>query len=563
MSAEEQRVAPGDGRTGGPPAGASAGLAVNSATVTCWTMVSRVTGLVRTVAIAAVLGPTYLGNLFQAANLLPNMAYDVLAGTLFASLLVPPLVRHVNLDDAESTEALACRFLGVVTLAFGLVTVVVVALGPLILRALTVGVDDPRAVAGQLRVGWPLLAMLMPQVVLYGVAGTGSAVMNAHGRFALAAAAPAFENLGVIVTMLAMHAFFPSSTSLARLHGPALALLGVGTTGGVALHAAAQWYGARRVGVVLVPRAGWHDPEMRSLIARILPSLGYAALKAARVFVILVVANRVAGGVVAFQLALNFSYFATALTARPVALALLPALSRYHHEGKPERFRDELVRGAALTALFTVPAALSFVVLSVPLARAASVGAMANSAGTVLIAASLASLGPGIVGECGIVLGTHASYARDDARSPLWSMVVSAGLSLPLMLIAFLSSPGTAVLLVLGFALSAGNLAGTWALTRSLRAALPRGSARLFPALLRAFTGSALALVPSYVLVTSLARAFGGGPFANLLGLAAGTVTGGAIFLALQRVGNSPEVALLVDEWDYLRSRSRVPRAPS
>ena len=63
------------------------------------------------------------------------------------------------------------------------------------MRLLTLGVTDPATAAGQRRVGWLLLVMFAPQILLYVVAGTGAAVMNAHGRFALARPLPPWRAL--------------------------------------------------------------------------------------------------------------------------------------------------------------------------------------------------------------------------------------------------------------------------------------------------------------------------------------------------------------------------------
>ncbi|MGH3922931.1 MAG: lipid II flippase MurJ, partial [Pseudonocardiaceae bacterium] len=155
----------------------SGDVAKNSLAVAGWTVVSRITGFGRVVTIAAVLGPTYLGNTYQALNSVPNLTYSVLTGSLFATLLVPPLARHVDLKDRRATEQLAGGFLGIAVIVFTASAILAVVAGPLLLRALSLGVADPATAESQRRVGWPLLAMLMPQVVLYAIAGTGEAVM--------------------------------------------------------------------------------------------------------------------------------------------------------------------------------------------------------------------------------------------------------------------------------------------------------------------------------------------------------------------------------------------------
>jgi putative peptidoglycan lipid II flippase len=75
----------------------AASAAGDSMIVAAWTVLSRVTGLLRFAVVGAVLGPTFFGNTYQFTNSLPNLVYyGFLAGSLFPSLLVPALVRHID-----------------------------------------------------------------------------------------------------------------------------------------------------------------------------------------------------------------------------------------------------------------------------------------------------------------------------------------------------------------------------------------------------------------------------------------------------------------------------------
>lgn len=540
------------------PETATPGIARDSMTVAKWTIVSRVTGVGRVVAIAAVLGPTYLGNLFQATNLLPNLTYELLTGTLFATLLVPPLVRHIDRGDARATERLAGGFLGLAIIGFTVVAAVVVLAGPMVLRLFTAGVGSPEVARAQQQVGWLLLALFMPQVVFYSIAGTAGAVMTAHGRFALPAGAPAMENLGVILTLAVAGVLYGTGTELGAVASSQLWVLGVGSTAAVALHAAVLLAGAWRLGVRLVPRAGWRDPDVRRVVRLAVPSLGYAGLSGLRTFAILVVANRVPGGVVAFQMALNFFHLPVAVGARPVAVALLPQLSRFHHEGASQRFRDELVRGAALLAFMTVPAAFAYLFLAEPLARAVSYGAMASPAGVTLVAASLAALAVGVLGESAFVLATHAAYARGDARSPFTASLFRTGIALAGAVVGFFVHPGTVVLVVLGLAYSSGDLVGAGILGNRLRRVLADGTARLWPPIARAFVTSAAMAGPAY-LVARAAAGHDAGALAGLLALIGAIAVGLAVYVALQRAIRSPELRTLRQS---LRRASDAPVVP-
>lgn len=534
---------------GGVPETASpqAGLARDSASVAVWTLVSRVVGLLRVVTIAAVLGPTYFGNVFQATNLLPNLTYEFLTGALFTSLLVPSLVRHDDEGDTDGVARTAGGFLGVVLLGFSAVTIALMLAGPLIMRLLTAGVDDADAAADQQRVGLVLLLLLMPQVVLYGVAATGAAVQNARGRFALAAAAPAIESVGVIATMGLSAVIFGTGNRLADVGTGQLVLLGAGTTASVGLHAAVQWWGAKRVGVRLLPRAGWRDAEVRDVLRRVVPSLGYAGLNSLRVLAVLVVANRVPGGVVAFQLALNFFHLPVATFARPVATAMLPRLSRHHQAGASPAFRDELARAGSLAMFFVIPAALAYAVLAYPLARAAALGEMATPTGISMVALSTVALAVGVVGESAFVVSTYASYARRDASAPLRAMVVKCVVAAAGIAVAFAAVEGTAVLVVLGLSVSAGSLASAAVLGRHVRSGLPAGTTTAVPALVRAVGAAAVMAGPAYLVavhVPSLPWESLRAPFSLLLGSAVGLL----VYVAVQVLWRSPEVASLRTE---------------
>lgn len=104
----------------------SSGLARDSAVVAAWTLVSRATGLLRVMSVGAVLGPTFLANAYQSTQALPQVVYEVLTGSLFASLLVPPMVRAFDNRDPRGAARVAGGFLGVALAAFFVVGVAVV-----------------------------------------------------------------------------------------------------------------------------------------------------------------------------------------------------------------------------------------------------------------------------------------------------------------------------------------------------------------------------------------------------------------------------------------------------
>ncbi len=130
------------------------------------------------------------------------------------------------------------------------------------------------------------------------------------------------------------------------------------------------------------------------------------------------VADRVAGGVVAFQLAMNFFFLPVALGATPVALSLVPRLSRMTGPGQERLFRDTYVQGLVFAAFLVIPAATAYAVLAGPLASAIGFGGFGTGSAVHLITASLIGLAPGIIGQTFFLVTTFACYARGDAIHP-------------------------------------------------------------------------------------------------------------------------------------------------
>lgn len=527
-----------------PPGTAPADSPVlkNSMAGSVWTVATRSLGLCRTITIGAVLGATYLGNTFQAVNSLPNIVYyQLLAGSLFAALLVPALVQHIENGDPARSQALVEGFFGTFLLAAAALSAILVAAGPLVLRLITIGVPNHQVAQAQIHVGLLFLVMFVPQISLYLIAGTGAAVMNAHGRFALAAAAPALESLGIIAVLGISMVVFGPQANILDVSNAQIALLGLGTTAAVAVHATCQWLGARSTGTRIRPRWAWRDPEIRKMVRKALPTLAFTGLEALTLFAIIVGANRVRGGVVAFQLALNFFYLPTAIVTWPMARALLPQLVKRQSAGDAEGFQRDFVHTIAMATFVTVPIATAYMALSWPIARSIAFGQLRSA--VYLLAPSIAALSLAVVGETWFILATYACYARGDVRIPLQSMFVRVGITVTLMMVAMLAR-GPIVLVLLGLSLSFGSLAGAFRIGWKLRRVLPQFGSSLMKPVVRIASLSVVAIVPIAPLLVFLdhitkSRLLQTGE------LAAALVCFFGLYLALQTWIGAPEIESL------------------
>ena len=141
-----------------------ASLVTNSMTGSIWTLVSRMTVWHASLCWERCSAPTYLGNTDQGMNALPNLVYyQILAGSLFVSLLVPPLMRHIREGDQQRADTLVRGFFGGVLVLGVIAMAAIMVAAPLILHVFSLGVSDPHSAAEQRRVGLVLLLLFAPR----------------------------------------------------------------------------------------------------------------------------------------------------------------------------------------------------------------------------------------------------------------------------------------------------------------------------------------------------------------------------------------------------------------
>ncbi|WP_157647075.1 lipid II flippase MurJ [Actinomycetospora chiangmaiensis] len=418
-----------------------AGTARSSLTVAGWTTVSRVTGLLRVVAVGAVFGPTWFANVFQSTNQVPNLLYEVMAGPVLALVVVPAVVRARAPGSAADHRHLVDGLTGLLLAAAAGLALAIVVAAPAVAWVLTTGVDDPAVADRAFRVAVLLLCCVAPQVPLYTLAYLGAAAQQARQRFALAAAAPAVENLGLVAVVLAILVVRGPGMDVGTAPVGAVLALGAGATAAVALHAGLQCWGAARAGTTMRPRWRRHDPEVGVVVRRLRGSVRVAALPAAGVFVLLAVASTVPGGVPVFWLAYSIGAVPTALGARAVATAVLPGLSRAAHDDDGAAFARGWRQGAGYAAFVGVGAAVVLVALAGPLAAVLAAGELHTREVVASLAVCVAVIGVSQVFGGTYEMGRQALFARLDVRGARFATDVGTVLGTAVGVAALAAAP--------------------------------------------------------------------------------------------------------------------------
>lgn len=411
-----------------------AGLARPAATLAIGTVVSRVTGLLRLVALITALGVAEgrLADTFNIANTLPNILYDLILGGVISAVFVPLVVD--GLRSAESEEADAGRrqvgtLVGTALFVLLAVSVLAALAAPLVVRVFA---SRAGAVAGaQAALATYLFRLFAFQIFFYGAAAIASGLLNVRGRFAASGFAPVANNVVATVVFLAFAAG-ERRADLGVSSGGKL-LLGLGTTAAVAAMALVQIVPVRRAFGPLPLRVSFKDPLIRRFVRLSTWTVLYVAISHAGLAVTLFLANGVTGGVSAFTYAIAFYQLPCGVLAVSVTTALVPVLAYRAAEGDMAGFGNRLARGVKLTVALMVPATVAYVVLAHPLMRMllAHRGVTVASADYVarILGLLILSLAPFSLW----LLFVRAFYALQDARRPVvanaWQTGIWVGLS--------------------------------------------------------------------------------------------------------------------------------------
>ncbi|WP_192909615.1 lipid II flippase MurJ [Gandjariella thermophila] len=438
-----------------------------------WTLASRLTGLARVAVVGAVLGPTYFANTFVTASFVPTFTYASIAGTALAMVVVPATVGTLTARGVARAGAVLGGVGGFLLSVAGAIAVLAMIASPALAWLLTFGIADAAARTAARGQATVLILLVAPQIVLYAVVALAAAAQQARGRFALAAAAPAVENIGLMTTVTVAGLVYGTGREVAEVPFGLVFALGLGGTLAVATHAGLQVFGAARVGLLTRPRfRWWSDPDVAEVARRLRRAIVVPACPQVAFFILLTLAGTVPGGVVVLQAAYLVYNVPTALGARAVSTAVLPRMSaavqRSDHPGFASAWRQALTH----VAIVSLPVLLLLLFFARPLAQFLANGELRSAsfvdqlAGCVMVIA-VAQVVAGIH-----EMGRHALFARVDLNGPRLASLAYLGFAALVGLASLTLPGGTPRLMMLAAALLVGDLAGAGAVITRLRAAI-------------------------------------------------------------------------------------------
>ncbi len=417
-------------------------LRTSAAYVAVGTGVSRVTGLLRFVALAWALGQTPLADSYNLANTTPNMLYDVVLGGVLSATFIPVFVeRLAKKSEREAFESISA----VVTVSVVvLVTTTAAALlaAPYLIDALTA--LDTHAQPSQVHrfvlerhVATTFLRWFVIQIAAYGLFALGAALLNTRRRFVAVAWAPIVNNfvcIGILV-WFGLWAGHGASLASVEQHRGQLVLLGLGTSLGVVLQGVALLPSLRQANLGLL-RWNWNprDEALRAVTRLGAWTFGFVVANQVALFVVTVLAGTVPGPdpVSAYTYAYAFFQLPYGVVTVTVMSVVTPDLAQRWSLGETRAFLHRLAGGLRAVLALIIPSAVGMLLLAKPaVALLLGIG-HSTPAQTATTGAALAMFALGLPGFCTYLYLVRVLQSMQRTKVAFYLYLVENGVNIVL-----------------------------------------------------------------------------------------------------------------------------------
>jgi putative peptidoglycan lipid II flippase len=344
-----------EGDLGAP---AARGVARNTAIFSIGTGISRIVGLVREIVFASYFGTSGEASAYTIASLVPNLVAQLFANAALSAAFVPVFTDLLQQRRRKEALRLASTLFWIMLIALGAIsalfilaagTIMPLFIGPTFTPALT-----------DLTVG--LSQVLFPMVLLLGLTGLLTGILQSYDEFTIPAISPAVWNLVIIVLLVVLAPHFHGQNEIYAY------AIGILAATGVQMALALGALG--RIDFRLQLHIDWRDPRIKQVFMLMLPvTIGLGIVNLDQLI------NSAFGSLVsdeaprAIDNAFRIYMLPQGVFSVAVATVLFPVLSRLAARHDAAGMRRTVGTGMRQINLLLIPAAAFMIVLATPITR--------------------------------------------------------------------------------------------------------------------------------------------------------------------------------------------------
>jgi putative peptidoglycan lipid II flippase len=376
-----------------------------------FTLLSRLTGFGRDLALGAILGAGAVADAFVVAFKLPNQFRAIFGEGAFNTAYVPSYSRVLSTEGEQEAKHFSSQIFTLLLASQLILLGFAFVFTPLLVELIAPGFQaDPEKFALAVR----MTRIAFPYLMFITLVTLHSGTLNAHGRFAVAAFAPVLLNVAII-GFLGVAFLFPNA--------------GEAASWGVVVSGAAQLalvaFAARRRG--LLETLAWPrlSADVRQFFRALAPAIiGSAGVQIA-IFADTIIASLLPTGIV------SSIYYAERLYQLPIGVigvaagtVLLPEMSRRLARGDAGGASLAQNRTMAISLALSAPFCVAFLQIPELVTRGAFLRGAFSAEAAITSAQVLAAYGIGLIPIVLIRSAVASFQARGDTTTP---MLISLG----------------------------------------------------------------------------------------------------------------------------------------
>ena len=379
-------------------------------------ILGQVFSLVSSMLITRAFGTSAQNDAFFAANRLPDILYNLVAGGALASAFIPTFTSLLTKGNRKTAWRLASSVANLVTLILVIVCLAAAVFAPWVVsHILATGFTDEATI--QLTASLLRIQLIAP--IIFGLSGLVMGILNAHQSFLWPALAPAMYSIGKIIGVLFLVPRF----------GPQG--LAMGVVLGALMHALIQLpmllkLPERKYSLSL----GLSIPEVREVARLMGPRLIGVSIVQLNFLINTNLASNWVGAMTAISVSFALMLIPEAAIAQAAAIAALPTFSAQVARGKPEEMRNSLALLLRTVVSLALPASLGLILLRQPLVMLIYQGNQFDAHSTQLVAWALLWYASGLVFHSIVEIVSRAFYALHDTRTPVTVGVAAMSLNI-------------------------------------------------------------------------------------------------------------------------------------
>jgi len=511
--------------------GAAGKAARAAASIMIFTLLSKLLGFVREMAIAARFGASVQTDAYKMGQTIPIVILSTVAAAL-GTTFIPVLTEYMHTRSKEETNRYVSNIFNVVIIICLALTAAGVVFAPMLVKIVAPGFKGE---AFSLTV--KLSRIMFPLVVFNALASLATGYLQAHNQFAI----PAMVGIPFNIIIIGELLFFS---------GWGIEGLAAATVLAVVAQLFIQWPAVFKSGYKYRPVINFNDPGLRKVLVLVIPVVLGTMVGQINTLVDKMLASGLpAGSVSALDFGNRVNGIVTGIFTSAITTVLYPAMSGFATRRNLESFKKTLNVGIRVIIMITLPMMTGLIVLRQPIIKMLFERGAFDAKATDMTATALLFYSFELVALGVRDLTSRAFYAMQDTRTPTINGIIAVVINvcLNILLVRFMGLGGLALATSISVTLTSISL-----LFQMKKKAGGIGGKNIAISFLKLGTASLIMGFAVYFSDMLLSSILIGGFVAQALRICIDIAVGALVYIAAAAVFKSDELHM---GWSMIKNR--------